>query len=80
MAQAPQQHSPPKSANHEPPKASKSEVSAHDDMGDAPDPIITLPEEQRARSAEIEAMGIDNWKAAHDDRNQTKAAKAEKDG
>ena len=28
----------------------------------------TIAEEQRARSAEIEGMGVEAWKAAHDDR------------
>lgn len=30
--------------------------------------VVTIGEEQLARSAEIEAMGVENWKAAHDER------------
>jgi hypothetical protein len=37
----------------------------------APDePVRTIADEQRERSAEIEAMGVEAWKAAHDERSQ----------
>lgn len=38
-----------------------------------PDTVVTVGEEQLARSAEIEAMGVENWKAAHDERNPNQA-------
>jgi hypothetical protein len=32
-------------------------------------PVKTIADEQRERSAEMEAMGMEAWKAAHDDRS-----------
>jgi hypothetical protein len=33
------------------------------------EPVMTIADEQRARSLEIEAMGVEEWKNAHDERN-----------
>lgn len=32
-------------------------------------PVVTVGEEQLARSREMEAMGVENWKAANDQRS-----------
>lgn len=37
-------------------------------LEDTPGQTIGIVEEQRARSAQIQAMGVENWKAAHDER------------
>lgn len=39
--------------------------------------LITTQEEQLDRSAEIEAMGVEAWKEAHDERNQADQQKAQ---
>jgi hypothetical protein len=36
--------------------------------GEPGEPVETIVDEQRARSAEIEAMGVEAWKAEHDER------------
>ena len=56
--------------------------SSHDERDDKPDareeaqapPAATIADEQRARSAEMAAMGVDAWKAAHDERTEEEKA------
>lgn len=40
----------------------------------APPPVLTSADEQRARSAEIMAAGVENWKAEHDERTAEEKA------
>jgi hypothetical protein len=39
--------------------------------------VETIADEQRERSAEIEAMGVENWKAAGDEREDADAGEGE---
>ena len=64
MAQPP--HPPAKPTNHEAPKPPAKTARDVPEI----DPEETHPEEQRRRAAEIEAMGVDAWKEAHDDRTE----------
>lgn len=37
-------------------------------------PVTTIADEQRARSREIAAMGVEKWKAEHDERTEEEKA------
>jgi hypothetical protein len=51
---------PPRELPHEPPDSPP--------LNSPDQPAETVVEEQRRRSEEIEAMGVEKWKAAHDER------------
>jgi hypothetical protein len=53
---------------HPAPPPPKPAAPANNAKTEAPPPVETVADEQRARSAEIEKMGVENWKAAHDNR------------
>jgi hypothetical protein len=52
-----------------PPSAAEGPDQGEDPQAAATPPVVTVVDEQRARSAEIQAMGVENWKAAHDERD-----------
>jgi hypothetical protein len=74
MAQPPHAPPPPAKPAAPPPKLPEHQTDAqlakleqHDTA--PPDPLYpTVAHEQRERAREIEAMGVDAWKAANDDR------------
>ena len=70
MAQAPQP-APAKPANS--PSKDPQDVKLHvgDDVkhGEPPPPVETVGDEQRKRSEEIEKVGVEKWKEAHDERD-----------
>lgn len=41
-----------------------------------PETVVTVGEEQMARSAEIEAMGVEEWKRQHDERRPDEQQRA----
>jgi hypothetical protein len=70
-----------------PAKVPEPAASAHDPQAEklraakvegavAEPPVRTIGDEQRARSAEIEAMGTDAWVKAHDERDPDAKQKA----
>lgn len=46
----------------------KAKAKVTDADGDPVEPVETIGDEQRERSADIEAMGVEAWKAEHDER------------
>ena len=56
---------PPKPKPHDDDKPEPHVEGLH---GQEQPPVLTVADEQRERSAEIQRVGIDAWKAAHDER------------
>ena len=64
-AKAAQQHQPEPKIYH-PPEAE----TLPEDAPYTPPPVRTIADEQRERSAEIQAQGVESWKAEHDERSE----------
>lgn len=69
MATKPQHPKPEPPKPAPPPAPEPEDPAAAATSPKAPPPVMTIADEQRARSAEIQAMGVEKWKEAHDQRS-----------